>query len=117
VEARLDPLFEVVDGLAGSLSFDAAYEAFQDQLLSERSEELDRALRRGLGLAELREACELLSTYRYVRPLQVPAHDGGELRVHLREFRRIADALRALLAECDPGADAAVEIAVGLIEW
>ena len=34
VEAGIDPLFEVVDGLAGSLSFDAAYEAFQDELLS-----------------------------------------------------------------------------------
>ena len=27
VEAGIDPLFDVVDGLAGSLSFDAAYEA------------------------------------------------------------------------------------------
>jgi len=34
VEARIDPLFEMVDGLAGSLSFDAAYEAFQDRLLA-----------------------------------------------------------------------------------
>ncbi len=34
VEAGIDPLFDVVDGLAGSLSFDAAYEAFQDELLS-----------------------------------------------------------------------------------
>ncbi|OAI38494.1 hypothetical protein AYO39_00985 [Actinobacteria bacterium SCGC AG-212-D09] len=117
VEARLDPLFEVVDGLAGSLSFDAAYESFQDQLLSERSRELDRALRRGLGLAELREACELLNTCRYVRPLQIPSHDGGELAVHLREFRRIADALRDLLAECKPDADGAVEIAVDLMQW
>ena len=37
VEAGIDPLFDVVDGLAGTLSFDAAYEAFQDELLSSRS--------------------------------------------------------------------------------
>ena len=69
VEAGIDPLFEVVDGLAGSLSFDAAYEAFQDQLLSTRSPALDRALRRGLGLTELRQACEL----RQPVPLPTPA--------------------------------------------
>ena len=79
VEAGIDPLFEVVDGLAGSLSFDAAYEAFQDELLSTRSPALDRALRRGLGLAELREACELLNQYRYLRPLTIPGHRDGEL--------------------------------------
>ena len=117
VEARIDPLFEVVDGLAGSLSFDAAYEAFQDELLSSRSPDLDRALRRGLGLAELREACELLNRYRYVRPLRLPAHDGGELSRHLAEFRRIADALQALLAEYEPDEDSAVGIAEGLIGW
>jgi len=117
VEARIDPLFEVVDGLAGSLSFDAAYEDFQDRLLSERSPELDRALRRGLGLAEIREACELLNDYRYVRPLRIPEHDDAELPAHLAEFRRIANGLCALLETYDPGDDAAVEIVDQLIGW
>ena len=102
VEAGIDPLFEVVDGLAGSLSFDAAYEAFQDELLSARSPELDRALRRGFGLDELREASELLNQYRYLRPLDIPTHDDGELAAHLAEFRRIADELRALLVALRP---------------
>ena len=73
----------MVDGLAGGLSFDAAYEAFQDELLSTRSPELERALRRGFGLDELREACELLHEYRYLRPLRIPAHHDGDLAAHL----------------------------------
>ncbi|MGO9899956.1 MAG: UvrD-helicase domain-containing protein [Solirubrobacteraceae bacterium] len=117
VEAGIDPLFEVVAGLAGSLSFDAAYEAFQDELLSSRSPALDRALRRGLGLAELREACEQLNTYRYLRPLSIPGHGDGELATHLQEFRRIANELRALLVACDPGDDGAVEIVEAIIDW
>jgi ATP-dependent helicase/nuclease subunit A len=117
VEAGIDPLFEVVDGLAGSLSFDAAYEAFQDELLSSRTPELDRALRRGLGLDEIREASELLNRYRYLRPLQIPAHHTGELAGHLAELRRIADELRALIVACDPGEDKAVDIVEGIIDW
>jgi ATP-dependent exoDNAse (exonuclease V) beta subunit len=117
VEAPIDPLFEVVDGLAGSLAFDAAYEAFQDELLSSRSPVLDRALRRGLGLDELREACDLVHQYRYLRPLKIPAHAHGELAGHMREFRRIAEQLRALLVACDPGEDRAVEIVEGIVAW
>ena len=44
VEAELDPLFEVREGLADSLDFDAAYERFQDELLTQPLPELDRAL-------------------------------------------------------------------------
>ncbi|MGO9960946.1 MAG: UvrD-helicase domain-containing protein [Solirubrobacteraceae bacterium] len=117
VEAGIDPLFEVVDGLAGSLSFDAAYEAFQDQLLATRSPALDRALRRGLGLTELREACELLNQYRYLRPLWIPTDAAGELAGHLAELVSIAGELRALLVACDPGDDAAVGIVETIIEW
>jgi ATP-dependent helicase/nuclease subunit A len=117
VEAGIDPLFDVVDGLGGSLSFDAAYEAFQDELLSARSPELDRALRRGLGLDELREACELINQYRYLRPLRIPAHHDGEITTHLAEFRRIADELQALLVACDPGNDKAVDLVEGVLDW
>ena len=63
----------------GRCRFDAAYEAFQDELLSQRSPELDRALRRGFGLDELREATELINQYRYLRPLNIPTHEDGEL--------------------------------------
>ena len=58
VEAGIDPLFEVLDDLSSRLHFDRAYERFQDELLSKPRPELELALRRGFGLAELREACE-----------------------------------------------------------
>jgi ATP-dependent helicase/nuclease subunit A len=117
VEAGIDPLFEVVSGLAANLSFDAAYERFEHELLSAQSDALNRSLRRGLGLQELREACELLNQYRYLLPLSVPRHDAGDLGDHLREFQRIADALSSLVVECDPGADKGVDLAAGVIEW
>ena len=69
VEAGIDPLFDVLEGVAAQLDFDRAYERFQDELLSEPREELDVALRRGFGLAELREACEHLHEHRYLLPL------------------------------------------------
>ena len=118
VEAGIDPLFEVVDGLAGRLSFDAAYEAFQDELLSSRSPELDRALRRGLGLDEMREACELINQYRYLRPLTIPAHERRRARHPPRRVppdrRRARGAARS---SCDPGDDGGGEIVEGIIEW
>ena len=117
VEAGIDPLFDVVDGLAGSLSFDAAYETFQDELLSSPTPELDRALRRGLGLDEIREACELIHQYRYLRPLDLPSRDDGELDAHLARFRRIAEGLRALMTDCSAGEDRGVEVAEGIVEW
>ena len=82
------------------------------------SPELERALRRGFGLDEIREACELLNQYRYLRPLDIPAHDDGELATHLAEFRRIADELRrAARPTATPATTRGVEIAEGIIEW
>ena len=51
VEAGIDPLFEVLEGLAAGLDFDEAYERFQDELLASDDPDLERALRRGFGLA------------------------------------------------------------------
>jgi ATP-dependent exoDNAse (exonuclease V) beta subunit len=117
VEAGIDPLFEVLEGLAAQLDFDRAYERFQDQLLSEPREELDVALRRGFGLAELREACERLHEHRYLLPLAHPGAADDGLDGVLVELRQIRDELRAMLERHQPGADAAVPIVEGLIEW
>src|SRR5262249_35269949 len=65
----------------------------------------------------LREACELVHQYRYLRPLMLPNHADGGLATHMGEFRRIADALRALLISCEPGEDTAVQIVEGILEW
>jgi ATP-dependent exoDNAse (exonuclease V) beta subunit len=118
VEAGIDPLFDVVDGLAGSLDFDAAYERFQDELLSARSPELDRALRRGLGLDELREACELLNQHRYLRPLEHPAHHDGELDHPSAEFRRDRRRAARTAGRLRPRrGHKAVEFVEGILDW
>ena len=117
VEAGIDPLFEVLEGVGGSLDFEAAYERFQDELLSRPLPEVELALRRGLGLAELRELCGYLHQHRYLLPLRHPPARPADMHV-LTEFRRIADELRDLLIQHNPpGDDKAVPIVQGLIEW
>src|SRR4051794_38322096 len=61
VEAGIDPLFDVLEGVAATIDFDKAYERFQDELFSHALPELEVALRRGFGPAELREACHYLN--------------------------------------------------------
>jgi ATP-dependent helicase/nuclease subunit A len=118
VEAGLDPLFEVLQGLAGGLAFDTAYERFQDQLLSEPLAELEVALRRGIGLRELREACEHLNQHRYLlalRPLPaVPADLDGAVA----ELTAIADELRDMLVRHQPpGDDKALPVIEAIVDW
>jgi ATP-dependent helicase/nuclease subunit A len=118
VEAALDPGFEVLDTLGGRLSFDAAYERFQDALLSEPRPELERALRRGLGLTEIREACALVHQHRYLLPLAIPAEANDDANAAIGRFRRISDELLALLRNHrPPGEDKAITIIEGIDEW
>jgi len=118
VEAGIDPLFEVLEGLAAGLEFDAAYERFQDELLSESRPEVERALRRGLGLAELREACEHVHEHRYLLPLSVPAESDDDVNAAIGHFRAIGDELMGLLRQHQPpGEDRAVEIIEGIHDW
>ena len=119
VEAGLDPAFDVLDTLGGRLSFDTAYEHFQDALLSEPRPEVERALRRGLGLAELREACERVHEHRYLLPLAIPDTTGdGDADAALDALRAIADELLTLLRRHQPpGEDKAIAIIEGIDEW
>jgi ATP-dependent helicase/nuclease subunit A len=117
VEARIDPLFEVLQGVAATLEFDRAYERFQDDLLSEPRPEVERALRRGLGLQELREACERLHAHRYLLPLKHPEHGSEELEPVVKRLEQIASELRAMLVKHQPGDDTAVPIVEGILEW
>src|SRR6185437_7205064 len=90
---------------------------FQDELLSEPLPEVELALRRGFGLAELREACDHLHKHRYLLPLRYPPRAPAAISA-VAEFRRIADELRELLIRHDPpGADKAVPIVTGMIDW
>jgi ATP-dependent exoDNAse (exonuclease V) beta subunit len=118
VEAKLDPLFEVLEGLADSLDFDAAYERFQDELLAQPLPELERALRRGIGLSELREACEHLNEHRYLLALRPPAPVPDDVAGTVARLRAIADELRNLLARCQPpGDDKAIPVIERIGEW
>ncbi len=118
VEAGIDPLFEVLEGLAAGLEFDTAYEHFQDALLSEPRPEVELALRRGLGLAELREACERVNEHRYLLPLHHPALGPDDVAAVVAALRAVADELRALLVTHDPpGEDKALPIVEGILEW
>ena len=118
VEAELDPLFEVREGLADSLDFDAAYERFQDELLTQPLPELDRALQRGLGLRELREASEHLNEHRYLLKLQVPAPLPDDVPGAVSELRQIADELNVLLTQHNPpGDDKAIPSIEAIGKW
>jgi ATP-dependent helicase/nuclease subunit A len=117
VEAGIDPLFEVLQGVAASLDFDTAYERFQDDLLTQELPELETALRRGLGLQELREACERLHEHRYLLPLtypDTPADDVGQLQAKLQA---VAAKFREMLSEHQPGDDKAVAVVERILEW
>ncbi|HLH66616.1 MAG TPA: UvrD-helicase domain-containing protein [Solirubrobacteraceae bacterium] len=117
VEAGIDPLFEVLEGVAAQLEFDRAYERFQDELLSEPKPELEAALRRGFGLAELREACEHLHEHRYLLPLAHPASEPDDVEGAIERLGQIAADLRAKLAEHQPGEDKLVLVIEGIIGW
>ena len=117
VEAGIDPLFEVLEGVAATLDFDKAYERFQDELLSQPIPELERALRRGLGLAELREACVHLHRHRHLLPLKHPPLAADDLVGIVEPLRQIATELREMLIRHQPGDDRAVPIVEGVIDW
>jgi ATP-dependent helicase/nuclease subunit A len=118
VEAKLDPLFEVLEGLADNLDFDAAYERFQDDLLAQPLPELERALRRGLGLRELRETCKHLNEHRYLLKLRPPAPLPDDVPRAVAELRTIADELNALLAHHNPpGDDKAISSIEAIGKW
>jgi ATP-dependent exoDNAse (exonuclease V) beta subunit len=117
VEAGIDPLFEVLDQLTAGLEFDRAYERFQDELLSESRPELERALRRGLGLTELREACEHLNTHRYLLPLNHHELESDDIEAVVERLTSIAEELRQMLARYQPGEDSAVPYVEGIIDW
>jgi ATP-dependent helicase/nuclease subunit A len=117
VEAGIDPLFEVLEGIAAALDFDDAYEGFQDELLGEPRPEVERALRRGLGLAELREACEHLHKHRYLLPLNHPAPISADVATLVDKLSGVAAQLRDMLMRHEPGDDKAVPIVEGILAW
>src|SRR5262249_30290573 len=117
VEAGIDPLFEVLDELPAGLDFDKAYERFQDELLSQPDPDVERPVRRGFGLHELREACDHLHKHRYLFPLDHPEIEEDDIAPAVERLEAIAGELRDMLARHQPGEDTAVPYVEGIIEW
>ncbi|MBO0744128.1 MAG: UvrD-helicase domain-containing protein [Candidatus Dormibacteraeota bacterium] len=119
VEAGIDPLFEVLQAVAADIRYDRAYQSFQDQLLGTDHPELARALRRGFGLQELRQTCDIVQAHRYLLPLDLPAvEDDGLVEEALAQYQAIAGGLEELLEKhAPPEDDGAVPFVRGILEW
>ena len=120
VEAGIDPLFEVLEGLAGSLDFDAAYERFQDELLASTQPD---ARAGAAARVRARRSCARRASTCNAAPLpaarsRTPAHGDGELDQPPRRARaRSPPSCGRCCREHSPGDDSAVDVVEGIVEW
>jgi ATP-dependent helicase/nuclease subunit A len=114
VEAGLDPAFEVAQGLAAQLAFDAAYSDFQTGLLDGSVPEVAVALSRGFGVAEIRTLTAVIDENRALLPLQLVAPVAADVDGFVALYRSRADEIRTLLAPAarDDGASTQMETIV-----
>ena len=98
VEAGIDPRFTVLEDLAASLDFDAAYRSWLDELLASSRQEVEVAMRRGFELRHLRQVAEIVHQHRHVLPLAPSAPDVPDVA----GYRAWAAWARAELDECGP---------------
>ena len=104
VEAGLDPNFEVLQGLAGGLAFEDAYENWIERLFGGSGEEtalLRRVLNRGFDLKQVRNAVDAVHDHRDVLPLrrftEVVHADVG---IFVRDVERICGDLESVGHTC-----------------
>ena len=98
VEAGIDPRFTVLEDLAASLDFDAAYRSWLDELLASSRQEVEVAMRRGFELRHLRQVAEIVHQHRHVLPLAASVPDVPDVA----GYRAWAAWARAELDECGP---------------
>ncbi len=98
VEAGIDPRFTVLEDLAASLDFDAAYRSWLDELLATSRQEVEVAVRRGFELRHLRQVAEIVHQHRHVLPLAPIAPEVPDIA----GYRAWAAWARAELDECGP---------------
>src|SRR6185312_464048 len=98
VEAGIDPRFTVLEDLAASLDFDAAYRTWLDELLASSRQEVEVATRRGFELRHLRQVAEIVHRYRHVLPLAATVPDVPDIA----GYRAWAAWAKAELDECGP---------------
>ena len=97
VEAELDPGFEVADGLAAQLAFDAAYADFQTGLLDGSVPEVGVAISRGFGVDQIRSLTGVIDHYRSLLPLRLDAFTPADVDGFVALYRTHADEIRGLL--------------------
>jgi ATP-dependent exoDNAse (exonuclease V) beta subunit len=98
VEAGIDPRFTVLEDLAASLDFDAAYRTWLDELLASSREEVEVAMRRGFDLRYLRQVAEIVHEHRHVLPLAATAPEVPDVA----GYRAWAAGAKEDLDECGP---------------
>jgi ATP-dependent exoDNAse (exonuclease V) beta subunit len=109
VEAGLDPNFEVLQGVAGGLAFEDAYEEWIERLFGgsgEESELLARALNRGFDLKQVRDAVDAIHEHRYAMPLvRFPGVVHADVGVFVGEVGRICRDLEDAGQRCHDETD------------
>jgi ATP-dependent helicase/nuclease subunit A len=98
VEAGIDPRFTVLEDLAASLDFDAAYRSWLDELLASSRQEVEVAMRRGFELRHLRQVAEIVHQHRHVLPLAASAPEVPDVA----GYRAWAAWASGELDECGP---------------
>jgi ATP-dependent helicase/nuclease subunit A len=96
VEAGLDPGFEVLDTLAAQLAFDAAYQDWLHDLLTEEQPQVVAAIRRGFDLKQIRRLVETVHAHRSLLPLAPEPTPPAPVGL-LADLREAADECRRLL--------------------
>lgn len=102
VEAGLDPAFEVMDGLESRVAFEAAYDEWLTEILSAQYPEIERAVRRGFGLGELRTLVGEVDRFRSLLPLRLETAADADVAGFVTLVEVAAAEMRDLL---DKGAD------------
>jgi ATP-dependent helicase/nuclease subunit A len=97
VEAGLDPAFDVADGLAAQLAFDAAYDDFQTGLLDGSVSAVGVALSRGFGVAQIRSLSEVVDRHRSLLPLRLDPVVPADVEGFVELYDARADEIRTLL--------------------
>src|SRR5205807_5045390 len=98
VEAALDPGFQVLEGLAGDLDFEAAYSDWTaaEMNAGEPSSALVDALNLGLDPKCIREAAVALNTHRDLLPLPAYPADDPDIDGLMAKLAVEADVLKGL---------------------
>jgi ATP-dependent helicase/nuclease subunit A len=112
IEAKLDPNFDVQEGIAAGLAFEGAYSEWIETLFGSESvegETLRRLLNRGFDTKQVRATVDALHDHRYALPLErFPAVPEADLDRFMAETERIVSELESIAARATDAEDGLV---------